>query len=77
MAGRRHRESLQSLSQLKSVAKLGLSRCELLDDAAIPVLISWQSLQRLDIQDTAVTAAGVAKLKEARPNLRILANPKA
>ncbi|MEX2302561.1 MAG: hypothetical protein WD733_16580 [Bryobacterales bacterium] len=68
-------ESLRSLSRLESVAKLGLARCRLVDDGAIAVLSGWRSLQRLDLQDTAVTAAGIARLREARPDLRVLANP--
>jgi hypothetical protein len=34
-------------------------------------------LKRLDLQDTALTVAGVEKLRQARPDLRILANPEA
>jgi Leucine-rich repeat (LRR) protein len=70
-------ESLRTLGQLDSVEKLGLAGCELVDDAAIPILTGWQSLKRLDLQDTSVTAAGVAKLRDGRPDLRILANPEA
>jgi hypothetical protein len=68
-------ESLQTLSRLESVEKLGLAGCNLLGDAAIDVLAGWRSLQRLDLQDTSVTATGVAKLRDARPALRVLANP--
>lgn len=70
-------EAVRDLSRLESVAKLGLAGCELLDDAAIAGLAGWRSLQRVDLQDTSVTAAGVARLRDARPDLRILANPKA
>ena len=68
-------ESLRSLSHLEAVAKLGLAGCGLVDDGAIAVLSGWRSLQRLDLQDTMVTAVGVARLREARPDLRVLANP--
>ncbi len=70
-------ESLQSLSHLGSLTELGLAGCELVDDDAIAILSGWKSLLRLDLQDTAVTAAGVARLRNARPDLRLLANPKA
>jgi Leucine-rich repeat (LRR) protein len=70
-------ESLASLSHLESVAKLGLAGCKLLDDDAVAVLAGWRSLQRLDLQGTSVTAAGVARLRDARPELRVLANPEA
>ena len=70
-------EALRSLSHLESLTKLGLARCELVDDGAIAVLAGWKSLQRLDLQDTSVTAAGVARLRNARPDLRLLADPKA
>jgi hypothetical protein len=68
-------ESLQTLSRLEPVEKLGLAGCKLLGDAAIDVLAGWQSLQRLDLQETSVTATAVAKLRDARPALRVLANP--
>jgi Leucine-rich repeat (LRR) protein len=68
-------ESLQTFSHLDSVQKLGLAGCKLLGDAAIDVLAGWRSLQRLDLQETSVTATAVAKLRDARPALRVLANP--
>lgn len=70
-------ESLGSLNHIESVAKLGLAGCKLVDDGAIAVLAGWRSLQRLDLQDTSVTAAGVARLRDARPDLRVVANPEA
>ena len=68
-------ESLQTLSRLEAVEKLGLAGCSLLGDSAIDVLAGWRSLQRLDLQDTSVTATGIARLRDARPALRVLANP--
>lgn len=57
---------------LKKVQKLGLEGCPRVDDQTMTALAMWSGLQYLDVQDTAVTAAGVESLRKARPQIKIL-----
>lgn len=67
---------LGALSALDKVEKLGLESCKGLDDTAIGELVKWKSLKYVDLQDTRITADGVALLRQAKPGIMILANPK-
>lgn len=62
-------------SKLSRVERLGLELCPRIDDASLTVLASWRSLKHVDVQETAVTAAAVRKLQEARPEMRVVAGP--
>ena len=62
--------SMPFIAQNKHLNKLFLSYTGI-TDAAIPTL-SNLSLQRLDIQGTAITPAGVAQLKAAHPSWTIM-----
>jgi hypothetical protein len=67
---------LRILSSLEKVEKLGLEGCRRIDDAAAAELANWKSLKYLDLQDTAVTDAGVDALRKGRPDLKILTTRK-
>ncbi|MSV28659.1 MAG: hypothetical protein EXQ52_07935 [Bryobacterales bacterium] len=63
---------LRILASLEKVEALGLEGCQRVDDSAVAVLTGWRSLKRLDLQDTKVTAQGLATLVKARPDLAVL-----
>jgi internalin A len=65
-------DQLQKLSALSKVEKLGLQGCPRVDDTAIPELAKWKGLKYLDLQETAVTAKGLADLRKSRPELKII-----
>ena len=64
---------LRILATLEKVEALGLEGCARVEDAAVDALAGWKSLKRLDLQDTKVTAQGIASLRQARPDLAVLA----
>jgi hypothetical protein len=66
---------VEILSRLQNVEKLALEGCSSVGDDAVASLAGWKSLKYLDLQDTAMTVAGVQSLRRARPDLKILANP--
>lgn len=57
---------------LAKVEKLGLENCSLIDDGALKHLAGWRNLKYLDVQETAVTAAGADAFIKARPDVRVL-----
>lgn len=57
---------------LAGVQRLGLEGCSQVDDMALKELAGWRGLLYLDVQDTAVTAAGVEALRKQKPSLKIL-----
>lgn len=68
-------DGLRILSALNRVEKLALEGCQGVDDTAAAALASWASLKYVDLQDTRVTAEGVATLRKAKSGLVVLANP--
>jgi hypothetical protein len=52
-----------------------LYNCQRVDDAIVPVLAEHATLQWIDLTDTKVTAEGIAKLRESRPQLKIVWQP--
>lgn len=67
-------EGLKLLAgKLGNLQRLGLELCPRVDDATLAVLAGWKSLKQVDLQETAATPDGVRRLKEARPDLALLA----
>jgi hypothetical protein len=65
-------KSLPVLKSLENLERLGLEFCAEVSDDSLPHLASWKSLRWVDLSGTKVTAAGVATLREQRPECRIL-----
>lgn len=63
---------LQSLRGLGRLRELRLALAKNIDDAAIPVLIGWKSLRVVMLEGTRVTPDGIAKLRAARPDLKLV-----
>ena len=42
------------------------------DDSALEIVSQFPNLKKLDCRDTSATAAGVARLRQARPNVTVL-----
>ena len=63
--------SMPVIVQNRNMEKLFLSFTGI-TDAAIPYLAQLHGLQRLDIQGTGITQTGLAQLKAALPNTRII-----
>jgi hypothetical protein len=66
---------LKVLEQLTRLEQLALFKCKRVDDSIVPVLTNLPALTWVDLKDTAVTAAGVAQLREKRPKLQIVWQP--
>ena len=67
-------DGLKTLRGLAHVTRLGLEGCHKVDDESASELAKWTSLKQLDLQDTKITASGLAALRKARPELTILAS---
>ena len=67
-------EALRKLAALGQVERLGLEGCSRIDDNGARELVSWKSLKSVDLQETAVTGAGIAALRKARPGLAVLSS---
>ena len=65
-------EGLRILEPLRKLEKLMLACCPRVTDDVLVHLAKWKSLRYLDVQETKVTAAGVAALRKARPDVSIL-----
>lgn len=63
---------LRQLQALPNLRELRLALARNVDDAAVGVLAGWRSLATVTVEGTAVTPDGVAKLRAARPQLRLL-----
>ncbi len=61
--------TIGSLPQLES---LDLHDCERIGDDAVPILASMRALRSVDLTGTKITAAGLEKLRRAKPDCRIL-----
>lgn len=62
---------LQPLAGLSRMEKLVLYKCARVNDDAVGTLAQMKSLKWLDVEGTAITEAGAAKLQSAMPELRI------
>src|SRR5687767_98050 len=67
--------SLEKLKVLSKLERLVLQGCKRVGDDAAPVLASWPSLTIVDLKGTAMTEKGLAELRQAKPNARILHGP--
>ncbi|MFN7996576.1 MAG: hypothetical protein U0Q18_23395 [Bryobacteraceae bacterium] len=65
-------DGLRTLRGLPNVTRLGLEGCHKVDDEGAGELAKWTRLKQLDLQDTKITAAGLATLRKARPEVAIL-----
>ncbi len=66
-------EGLSHLAGLKNLERLRLYNTRV-DDSALSHLLALEGLKSLDLQRTRVTAAGLKRLKEAMPQLRVEAD---
>ena len=62
---------LTHLSGLPALDHLGLKGCRGVDDSVAVVLRGFRSLKSIELSDTAVTAAGAAKIRTALPNCTV------
>lgn len=63
---------LERLKDLAGLERLDLQGCKRVGDDAAPVLASFRSLQLVDLTGTSFTEKGVATLRQAKPDCRIL-----
>ena len=59
------------LSKLDSLDTLVLDDCNEIDDDCVETLVAFPSITRLSIQNTSLTEAGVARLREKLPDCKI------
>ena len=65
-------DQLRTLTVLEKVEKLGLQGCNRVDDTALAELAKWKSLKYVDVQEAPVTEKGLAELRKARPDIKII-----
>ena len=63
---------LETIKGLSRVELLDMRNCVRIGDDVIPILDAMRSLRSVDISGTKVTAAGLEKLRRAKPECRIL-----
>jgi hypothetical protein len=63
---------LEKLKALSKLERLDLQRCKRVGDDAVPVLSSFKKLRVLDIKDTSITEQGIAGLRQALSDCKIL-----
>jgi hypothetical protein len=66
---------IEKLKGLTKLERLYLQGCKRLGDDAVPVLAAFPALAVLDVKGSAITEAGVERLKQARPSARVLHGP--
>ena len=64
---------LERLKDLGKLERLDLEGCKRVGDDAVPVLASFRSLHTVDLTGTAFTEKGIAALRHAKPDCKILA----
>ncbi len=64
---------LERLKGLAALERLDLEGCKRVGDDAAPVLASFHSLRELDLTGTSFTDKGIAELRQARPDCKVLA----
>jgi len=65
-------DQLGTLAVLDKVEKLGLQGCNRVNDAGLAELAKWKSLKFVDVQEAPVTEKGLAELRKAKPQLKII-----
>jgi Leucine-rich repeat (LRR) protein len=65
-------KSFAAIAALPALERLGLEFCPGLEDAALKQLAAAKSLRWVDLHGTKVTAAGVAALRQERPDMQVL-----
>lgn len=65
-------DQLRILAVLEKIEKLGLQGCNRVDDTALVELAKWKSLKYVDVQEAPVTEKGLAELRKAKPDLKII-----
>ena len=65
-------DQLRTLAVLEKVERLGLQGCTRVDDTALAELAMWKSLKYVDVQEAPVTEKGLAELRKAKPDLKII-----
>jgi Leucine-rich repeat (LRR) protein len=66
---------LGGIKDLTRLERLDLQDCRRVNDDVIPLLSSMSSIRVLDVSGTAISDAGLAQLRKAKPNCKILAHP--
>ena len=66
---------LEKMKTLSKLEKLTLQGCDRVDDEAIRVLAAFPTLREVDLKGSAVTDAGLAALRAAKPKIRIYSGP--
>lgn len=56
---------------LPKLERLSLHRCKRVTDEAVAVLSEWRSLVEVDLKDTKISEAGVARLRAALPGCKV------
>jgi Leucine-rich repeat (LRR) protein len=65
---------LESLRALTRLERLDLQDCRHVNDDAIPLLSSMPSVRIVDLSRAGISEAGLARLRKAKPNCKILAS---
>jgi hypothetical protein len=63
---------LERLKDLAHLERLDLEGCKRVGDDAAPVLASFHSLRAVDLTGTSFTEKGVAALRHAKPDCKIV-----
>jgi Leucine-rich repeat (LRR) protein len=63
---------LNQLAGLTKLNRLDLQSCSRINDDAVPILKMFPALRVADLSAAAVSERGIAELRSARPNLRII-----
>jgi Leucine-rich repeat (LRR) protein len=66
---------LEQAKSLTKLEKLKLQGCNKINDESIAILAAMPALQEVDLQGTAVTAQGAARLKAAKPGVVVFFGP--
>ncbi len=66
-------KGVDKLQALKHLARLDLHGAKRVADNVVPVLTAMPSLKWVDLYETAITPAGLAALRQARPDLTVMA----
>ena len=65
-------DQLRTLAVLGKVEKLGLQGCTKVNDTALAELAKWKGLKYVDVQEAPVTEKGLADLRKAKPDIKII-----
>lgn len=66
---------LERLKTLPKLERLTLQGCDRVDDEGAAILAAYPALRELDLKGTAVTGRGLAAIRAARPNVKLLTGP--